>query len=254
MTQAMVKDKKLASALKEKHQILYLLSAEQLADLHDQMNLANARSGAGYASSILDFKTLSQMARDLGIKGRIFEKVIAGDKYVLFNGKLGFKSIFTKTASNTQVVDMALGKASAIASSVRSGARLTIFLSVPIIILQHILKDRVLLTDLVADLSITIVKVGVSSIVAAVAATIVGTVTTIAAAPLAVAIFVGLAVGYSLDKLDEALSITDKMSLILSEIEDATLGEFSRGLWELERTLRWQIMNSPTPGKGIFYP
>ena len=88
MTQAMVKDKKLASALKEKHQILYLLSAEQLADLHDQMNLANARSGAGYASSILDFKTLSQMARDLGIKGRIFEKVIAGEKYVLFTFKL----------------------------------------------------------------------------------------------------------------------------------------------------------------------
>ena len=193
---------------------------------------------AGNISAALDGRVLIQMIRDLGFTGRVYEKYIRGEKYIIFKGKLEFKTIFTKTAKNARVVDMAIGKTSAIIQSARSGARLTIFFTVPIIILQHFLEDEVLLSNLLADLAVSLIKVGVSSIAAAVA---VGTTTTIAAAPLAVALFIGLAIAYSLDKLDEYFSITEKLGLILREIEDATIGEISRKGWELEKILRWQI-------------
>lgn len=167
--------------------------------------------------------------------------------------------LFLKVNSNLKLyslkqlkmLELAIGKTSAIMQSARSGACLTIFFTVPIIILQHFLEDEVLLSNLLADLAVSLIKVGVSSIAAAVA---VGTTTTIAAAPLAVALFIGLAIAYSLDKLDEYFSITEKLGLILREIEDATIGEISRKGWELEKTLRWQITNDITPSKGTFYP
>ncbi|QUX90479.1 hypothetical protein CYL31_03270 [Marinomonas sp. A3A] len=253
-------DKQLAESIKSNSHTLYILSVEQLTSLHqdttptDKANIA--RSSADYVSSMLDIKTCIKMVRDLGAKGRVYEKVIDGKQYIIFKGHPGLRTIFTGTkylASNAKVVDMVIGKA-AVKNSARLGGRLTIFLTVPLIILEHILKDEFLLSDLVADLAVSIVKVGVSSILAAVIATAVGTATTIAAAPLAVAIFVGLASGYTLNKIDDRFSITIKLGQVLRDIEDNTIGAFSRGMWELEKTLRWQIVNGISPGKGIFYP
>ncbi|MDN3487424.1 hypothetical protein QL989_18965 [Pseudoalteromonas sp. APC 3224] len=252
------KNKKLIESIRKNHQTLYLLSEKELIELHKNATkdkpASTSRVVAGNISAALDGRVLIQMIRDLGFTGRVYEKYIRGEKYIIFKGKLEFKTIFTKTAKNARVVDMAIGKTSAIVQSARSGARLTIFFTVPIIILQHFLEDEVLLSNLLADLAVSLIKVGVSSIAAAVAAVAVGTTTTIAAAPLAVALFIGLAIAYSLDKLDEYFSITEKLGLILREIEDATIGEISRKGWELEKILRWQIANDITPGKGIFYP
>ena len=196
------------------------------------------------------------MSRDLGVTGRVLEKVVRGKSYVIFKGHPGLRNIFTAPrylASHAKVVDMAIGKAG-MRSSIRSGARLTVFLTVPLIILEHVLKDQFILSNLVADLAVSMVKVGVATIVAAVAATAIGTVTTVAAAPLALAIFVGLLVGWSLEKLDQKFAITKKLGEVLRDIEDSTIGKFERGIWELERKLRWQILNGVNPGKGIFYP
>lgn len=255
MNRSDVRDnKQLIESIRNNHQTLYLLSVEQLINLHEKITLDNARVVAGYRSVAMDLQVLTKMVRDLGINGRVYEKIIDGEKYVIFKGKLGFRSIFTATASNAKVVDMALGKADAIKSSIRSGVRLTIFLTVPVVVLQHIFKDEFILSQLVADLAVSIVKVGVSSIIAAAAATAFGTATTVALTPLAIAIFVGLAVGYSLDRLDGKYAITKNLGQLLSEMEDNTIGEFKRGLWELEKTLRWQITKGISPGKGIFYP
>ena len=196
------------------------------------------------------------MSRDLGVTGRVLEKVVRGKSYVIFKGHPGLRNIFTAPrylASHAKVVDMAIGKAG-MRTSIRSGARLTVFLTVPLIILEHVLKDQFILSNLVADLAVSMVKVGVATIVAAVAATAIGTVTTVAAAPLALAIFVGLLVGWSLEKLDQKFAITKKLGEVLRDIEDSTIGKFERGIWELERKLRWQILNGVNPGKGIFYP
>lgn len=196
------------------------------------------------------------MLRELGVTGKVLQKNIGEKSYVIFKGYPGLRNVFTAPrylASNAKVVDMAIGKAG-INHSLRSGARLTVFLTVPLVVLEHVLKDEFILSNLVADLAISMVKVGVATIVSAVAATAIGTVTTVAAAPLAVAIFVGLAVAWGLDRLDEKYAITKLLGQVLREIEDNTIGKFERGLWELERRLRWQILHGISPGKGIFYP
>lgn len=253
-------NKQLIESINNNNQTLFVLSEEQLIRLHQDENAFTpvkvSRNVAGYTSAALDLRILTKMVRDLGFIGKVYEKMVNGKKYIIFKGFPGQRTIFSGTrylATNAKVVDMAIGKAG-IKSSVRSGARLTVFLTVPIVILEHILKDTFLLSDLVADISSTIVKVGVSSIVAAIAATAVGTVTTVAAAPLAVAVFVGLLAGWTLDKLDEEFAITEKLGQILRDIEDSTFGKFERVLLDLERTLRWQIMNGISPGKGVFYP
>jgi len=196
------------------------------------------------------------MSRDLGVTGRVMENVVRGKSYVVFKGHPGLRNIFTAPrylASNAKVVDMAIGKAG-IKASIRSGARLTVFLTAPLIVLEHVLKDQFLLSNLIADLAVSIVKVGIATIVAAVAATTIGTVTTVAAAPLALAIFVGLSVSWGLEKLDQKLAITKKLGTVLRDIEENTIGKFERGVSKLERTFRWQLLNGVSPGKGIFYP
>lgn len=244
----------------DNQQMLYVISKEQILEYYNNITREDVASGARTiaenAATGKDLVTLTKMVRDLGFKGRVYEKIVKGKTYVIFKGLPGQRHIFTGTRylnTNAKIIDMAIGKA-AVKASVRSGARLTILYTVPIIVIEHVLKDEFLLSDLFADLAVSMVKVGLSSIVAAIAATAVGTVTTVAAAPLAVAIFVGFAASWSLDKLDQKYGIADKLGGVLRQIEDSTIGAFERSLWELERTLRWQIMNGISPGKGIFYP
>ncbi|WP_281561453.1 hypothetical protein [Thalassomonas sp. RHCl1] len=255
-----VANERLIESIKNNHQILFLLSVGQLIKLYEETTSKDVvkatKTGAGYASAVLDISVLTKMLRELGVTGRVLQKKVGEKSYVIFKGYPGLRNTFTGPrylASNAKVVDMAIGKAG-IQNSLRSGARLTIFLTVPLVALEHILKDKFLLSNLVADLAVSMVKVGVATIVSAVAATAIGTVTTVAAAPLAVAIFVGLIVAWGLDKLDEKFAITKLLGEVLREIENNTVGKFERGLWELERTLRWQILHGESPGKGIFYP
>lgn len=253
-------NEELKKSIENNSQTLYMLSVDQLRELYEKLSQDNVinviKNTSSYIPTAMDINTVTKIARDIGALGRVHEKTIKGKRYIIFKGRAGLRSIFTGTKyleSNAKVVDMAIGK-SALRNSIRSGARLTIFLTVPLIILQHILKDEILLTDLVADLAVSMVKVGISSIVAAIAATAIGSLTTVAAAPLVIAIFVGVAVGYTLNSIDDRFSITDKLDQVLREIEDNTIGELARGMWELEQRLRWQITHKITPGKGIFYP
>jgi hypothetical protein len=253
-------DKQLIESINNNHQTLFVLSEEQLIRLHQDENtftpVKASRTVAGYMSAALDFRILVKMVRDLGFIGRVYKKVVNRKTYIIFKGFPSQRTIFSGTrylASNAKVMDMAIGNAG-IKSSVRSGARLTVFLTVPVVILEHILKDVFLLSDLVADLASTMVKVGVSGIVAAITGIAVGTLTTVAAAPLAVAVFFGLAAGWTLDILDDRFGITEKLGQVLRDIEDSTFGKFERALLDIEQTLRWQIMNGISPGKGVFYP
>ncbi|WP_170107500.1 hypothetical protein [Photobacterium indicum] len=210
------------------------------------------RTTSGYVAASLDSNILHKLVKDLGFTGRAYEKMVNGKKYVIFKGKPGQRKIFTGTrylSTNAKVVDMIVGQRG-IKTSAIQGARLTIFLTVPLIVLQHVLKDRFLLNDLVADLSVSLIKIGISSIVGAVFATGVSAITTIAAAPVALAIVVGLAASYALDRLDKEYRITEKLAKLL---EDKAMKQSKKTAWEVEDKLRWQIANSQAVGKGIYY-
>lgn len=218
-----------------------------------------ARFAANYASSILDAQVVLRMIKDLGVSGKVILKKANGKQYVIFKGYAGKRSIFTASrylAQNPKVVDMAIGTVG-VNRSIISGARLTIFLVVPLNILNYLLSDQQTLTELIGTTATDLIKVGVASAVASVAATTVASITTLAAGPLVVAIAVGLAVGYGLDKLDQHFGLTDALIKGLDNAYDQSIGklqrEFNREINKVERHLKWQIMHGLPVGQGIFY-
>ena len=249
--------------VKQNSQMLDVFSTEQLLNTWQkktgkeiaELSGVTLREGANYASAVIDSATAIKMINDLGINGRAVLKNVGTKQYVIFKGYAGTRSIFNGTrylATNPKVVDMAIGRVG-INNSIASGARLTIFLVVPLNILNHILSDQQTMTQLIGRTATDLIKVGVAAAIAALAATAVAAATTLVAGPLIVAIVVGLAVGLALDALDKQFGVTDALVKAMDEAFDSTVGEFARQLNKVERHLRWQAINGLPVGRGVFY-
>lgn len=216
---------------------------------------STVKTSANLVAPAMDAVLATRLMRDLGLTGRAVVKVVKGKTYVIFKGYAGTRSIFTGTrylAMNPKVVDMAIGKLG-VAKSVVKGARLTVFLVVPINVLQYILDDQKTMSDLIGTTATDLVKVGLATAIAGLAGAATATVTTLAAGPLIVAIAVGVAVGFTLDALDRQFSVTEKLIKALDELSDSTFGEAARAINQLENTLRWQATQGIPVGRGIFY-
>jgi len=216
---------------------------------------ATARSLSNYASAVLDAKTTTRLINDLGVKGSVVLKSFKGRQYIIFKGYSGNRSIFTASrylAKNPKVVDMAIGRVG-VNKSIVSGARVTIFLIVPINILNYILDDKQTMFRLIGTTSTDLIKVGASAAVASLVATSVATITTIAAGPLVVAIAIGIVTGYTLELLDHKFGVTEALVKALTEAHDSTIGEFGRQMNKVENHLKWQIMNGKSVGRGVLY-
>jgi hypothetical protein len=214
-----------------------------------------ARFGSNYVSAVIDTNVATKLISDLGWKGRAVLKTVEGKQYIIFKGHPGARSIFTGTrylATNPKVVDMAVGKLGA-NKAILSGARLTIFLVVPLNILNYLLSDRQTMSDLIGTTATDLAKVGIASAVASAAATATAALTTIAAGPIVVAIAIGIATAFALDALDKKFGVTDALVDALDKAYDSTFGEFGRQLNQVERHLNWQIENGLPVGQGIFY-
>jgi hypothetical protein len=214
-----------------------------------------ARSLSNYASAMLDTKTTIRLISDLGIKGTVVLKNLKGRQYIIFKGYAGNRSIFTASrylAKNPKVIDMAIGKVG-VNKSIISGARVTVFLIVPLNILNYILDDQQTMFRLLGTTATDLIKVGAGAAVASLLATSVATITTIAAGPLVVAIAIGIATGYTLDLLDQKFGVTEALVKALSEAHYNTIGELGRQMNKVENHLKWQIMNGKPVGRGIFY-
>lgn len=214
-----------------------------------------ARYLSNYASATLDSKTAIRLISDLGIKGSVVLKSFKGRQYIIFKGYAGNRSIFTASrylAKNPKVIDMAIGKVG-VNKSIISGARVTIFLIVPLNILNYILDDQQTMSRLLGSTATDLMKVGVSAALASLVATSVATITTIAVGPLVVAIAIGIVTGYTLDLLDQKFGVTDALVKALVEAHDNTIGELGRQINKVESHLKWQIMNGKSVGRGIFY-
>ena len=110
-----------------------------------------------------------------------------------------------------------------------------------------------LLGTVASDLAKILISSGASTL----AAMTVGAVTTIAAGPLIAAIFVGIAVGITLEAIDQRFGITDKLVAAIDEalesLFDKTFGKLARELQKVENVLEYQAAHGLQIGKGIFY-
>jgi hypothetical protein len=221
-----------------------------------------ARTAANYASTVLDVHVAAKLIKDLGVAGRVILKTVNGKQYVIFKGFAGTRSIFTSVrylADNPKVVDMAIGKVG-VNGSIMGGARLTIFLVVPLNVLNYILSDKQTMTELIGTTATDLAKVGITTAITTMAATLTAKVTTIAAGPIVVAIGVGLATGFALDALDQKFGLTEALVKALDDAYetvgdayDSATEEVGHQLYQVERRLKWQIFNGQPVGEGIFY-
>jgi hypothetical protein len=104
------------------------------------------RNVAPYISPFVDSITLARLTMDLGIFGKAVTKEINGRQYVVFSGYAGLRTIFRGTRyslDHHKVVRMGIGQIGD-QNIVKSGARLTIYITVPLTILECILKDEVI--------------------------------------------------------------------------------------------------------------
>lgn len=180
------------------------------------------RNVAPFISPVLDVYTLSLVVKDLGLTGKIETKIIDGRQYVIFKGYPGLRRLFPGTkylAENRKVIQMAIGGLG-IKHMVKSGALLTIFITVPLTILDCFLKDQFTMSALIGNVASDLIKIGIGSILAAIAGLWVGGATTFVALPIAVAIGVGLGVGLAMEALDNKYQLTNKLVTALENLGD----------------------------------
>ncbi len=248
---------KLKQQLKDNNQELHVMTHEEFADL--QKRLDYAKTAAGYVAPTLDIKTAINQSQALGKNGRVAEKIINGRRYVILKGYPGLRNTLKGTkylANHPKIVSLAIGKLG-VSNSIISGAKLTIFLTVPINVVKYLIDEQATLATLIGTVSSDLVKVGVSAVMGSIAAAAVGTITTIAAGPLVAAIFVGVATSLLLDKIDSEFGLTDALIKLIDDTYqttyDKTFGAVGRAIVKLENILRWQAVNGVPVGKGIFY-
>lgn len=177
------------------------------------------RNVAPYISPFLDSVTLGRVVKDLGITGKVVTKEIKGVQYIVFGGYAGIRSLFrgTKYSSrNAKVVQMAIGSLG-IKNMAVNGARITIFLTVGLTIVQCILEDDATMITFAGRVTTDLLKTGLAAIAGGVTGLAVGACTTIAAFPIAFAIGIGLATGWTLESIDTHFGLTNKLIASLDQ-------------------------------------
>jgi hypothetical protein len=204
---------------------------------------------APYVSPILDAYTLSLVCKDLGLTGKAIPKAINGRQYIILSGYAGLGKYLPGTiysANNRKIIQMAIGSLG-ITNMVKRGARLTIYLTVPLTILECILRDQATMASLIGHVATDLAKIGVSAIMSAIAGFITGAVVSSAAAPIIFVIAVGALTGIVLEAFDKQYGLTDKLVATIEKCSqdivkkkkelEQTLG---RTLQDAERELIWR--------------
>lgn len=251
------------SIVNQNAQTLDVLPAEELLEIHRQHTsgapsrdpASTIKASASLGLVALDLPKAQRLIRELGLTGRV--KVVShrSKQYVIFKGNPRSRSILTGTrylASNAKVVDMAIGRRG-VDKVIASGARISILFTIPINILTHIISDDQTKAEFLSAVATDIAKASLVAAIASVAGSATAAVTTIAAGPIIVVIAAGVGATIGLDALDRRFGITETLANELQEAYDDTVGDISRQAAEVNRRLKWQILNGRPVGQGIFY-
>jgi hypothetical protein len=100
---------------------------------------------------------------------------------------------------------------------VKSGAILTIYLTVPLEILECFLNDEATMYSLIGNITSDLIKIGISSVVAVLMGLSVGAFTSLAFPPIGIAILMGVFTAVVLNGIDDQLNLTDKLIALLED-------------------------------------
>ena len=239
MTNRNIDISKMNSERKEVH----ILSLEQFSEfattLSNHTNMDNAKFAAGISLQLADIRVANQLIDELGLTGKAVIKEIQGKNYVILKGYPGLREKLTGTrylASNPKVVDLAIGT-KRVSGTMISGARLSIFVAVPMTVLQFLISEQSTLLRLVGIIASDLVKIGLSTIIASAAGMAAGAITTVAAGPIVAAIAFGIATAVTLEYLDRTFGVTDALINAMDKAKQRTVGELALQIVTFERNL-----------------
>ncbi|WP_213999171.1 hypothetical protein [Arsukibacterium sp.] len=229
--------------MNNERQELHILSLEQFSvigtTLSNHTNMDNAKLVTGIGTQLTDLRFANQLIRELGLTGKAVIKEVHGQSYVILKGHPGLREKLTGTrylASNPKVIDLAIGQ-KRVTSAMVTGARLSIFISVPMTVLQFLIDEQSTLLRLVGTMASDLVKISLSAVVASAAGMVAGTLTTVAAGPIVAAIAFGIATALTLEYLDRTFGVTNALVNALESAKERTFGELARRIVRFERNL-----------------
>ena len=201
-------------------------------------------AATGDAAALQDVRLMRRLVDDLRKTGGYLQKctykVIKGQEYVILKGHAGLRKTLNSTkylVKNTKVVNMGLGKFGA-AKSVRSGAWLSLFLTVGFNGLDLLMRDEPLWADFIGQTAGDLTKVFLSAAGASFLASLAvggATAASLAVGPIFVAIVSGVAIARALDRADEEWGLTRSLIEAMREAEKNIRDTTDR----LEREYRW---------------
>lgn len=231
------------SRMNSERKELHILSLEQFSEfattLSNHTNMDNAKFATGIGLQLTDIRVANQLIDELGLTGKAVIKEIQGKSYVILKGYPGLREKLTGTrylASNPKVVDLAIGT-KRVSGTMISGARLSIFVAVPMTVLQFLISEQSTLLRLVGTIASDLVKIGLSTIIASAAGMAAGAITTVAAGPIVAAIAFGIATAVTLEYLDRTFGVTDALINAMEKAKQRTVGELARQIVTFERNL-----------------
>ena len=240
------------SELRSNEHIVQIISWDKLSEEWEAKK-GIAKTGANYVSPAIDSFTAARILKEFGLSGKVVMRRYAGKDYVIFKGYPGLRNIFRGTrysATHPTVVRTAIGPKGVI-DKVKGGFVLSVVLCAGVNIFDFFIRDEATLCELLGTMSSDLIKIGVSSIAAAVAGLAAGSVAVlsgVAAAPLIVAIGVGILTTLVLDHVDERTGAT---RALIQAYEEAGLGSKKaaetissipeRSLREYYRWEKWMI-------------
>lgn len=196
------------------------------------------------ATAGIDAYGVVQIKNSLGLTGRAYVKTQAGKQYLILKGNPRHRPVLRGTrylSSNPRVAHITVG-AKSIGRGVARVTGIAFIAYTTLNVIEHLMaSDDPRLSSLLGNLAADMAKFFIAAGAGYLAALAVGTVTTVVAGPLVAAIFVGVATGIVLDRLDRKYGLTEKLVLALEQVQTEVERPFARLAREITRWERWLI-------------
>lgn len=227
--------------INQQRQELHFLTLPDFAELSPRLK-NSVQSGelktiAGLTVPAQDILLANKLILELGLMGRAVAQDLYGKTYIVLKGYPGLRQNLTGTRyleSHPKVVDLAIGQ-TGMNARIISGVRLSIFIAVPLNVLQCFLSNQSSLIKLIGTTATDIVKLGISALVGSVAAFAVASVTTVVVGPLIAAIGLGVMTSFALEYIDNKFGVTAALIVAIEKAHNATFGHLAREINRFER-------------------
>lgn len=217
-------DEKLVKDLKESEEIVQIIPLDLLVQAWNK-HKNNIKEKLNYAVPIMDLNTVRKLIQEFGFKVQQLriEKHPNGKSYVIFKGYPGNREIFTGTrylVDNPKVVQMAVGS-KGIVKSAKGGFLITFVIFTTIEVFHYFMGDGATLAEMLGTLTTDFIKIAISSAAGAILGIATGgsvVFGSIAAAPIIVAVGIGVAVGLVLEAIDKNTGATQSLIKFYSRV------------------------------------